>query len=183
MEENELEAETAETGYLSIAGLEEWSEDEVKIEDTESGEAVGSTDADYVTVQVEPDRFVMVTLEYDTCSEPCDSCFYHQCAINPCERHFTHECHVCRSEHEKLVAAATATKATKEAVRNELKWRRPEGFHYLVDKTICLFKGITHGRFNSMKNEDEDKLRQVHGPLMMSRENNAETLKQLEKSR
>ena len=34
LEENKPEAETAETDYLSIAGLEEWSEDEVKVEDT-----------------------------------------------------------------------------------------------------------------------------------------------------
>ena len=73
LEENKPEAETAETDYLSIAGLEEWSEDEVKVGDTEVGEAAGSTDADYVTVQVEPDRFAMVKPAYDTCSEPCDS--------------------------------------------------------------------------------------------------------------
>ena len=71
----------------------------------------------------------------------------------------------------------------KSQIRNLLKITRPESFHYLVDKTICLFKGITQGAFHRLDEDRKDELRQVHDPLGTSRDENASTLKQLEASR
>ena len=182
LEEAEPEAETAETGYLSIAGLEEWSEDE-EIKAQEIEEPTGTSSSTYVNVRVEPERYVMVKSEEVSCSEPCDCCLHLKCQVDPNERHFIHECGVCSNHRRKLVEDATAAGSSKSQIRNLLKITRPESFHYLVDKTICLFKGITQGAFHSLDEDRKDELRQVHDPLGTSRDENASTLKQLEASR
>ena len=178
LEENEPEAETAETGFLSIAMLEEWTEDDVKQEPT--GE---DASGDMVTVPVEPGQFMMVKPEVVECSEPCDGCFHFKCKQSTENSHRIHECHVCAEDREKLVEAAVRKKAGKETIRAEVKWRRPESFHYLVDKTICLVKGITQGTFHNMSEEEKDKLRSIHDPLNISRDENPESLRKIEKAR
>ena len=56
-------------------------------------------------------------------------------------------------------------------------------FHYIVDKTICLTKGISAHMFNAMTEEKKDHLRGVHDPLKTSRDNNPGTLQQIEHER
>ena len=179
LEEAEPEAETAETGYLSIAMLEEWSEDEVKEEVAEERQP----ETGFINVQVEPERYVMVKAEETSCSEPCDMCFHLKCGRSTDNQHFTHECNVCEKLRRKQIAAATSKGASKKEIREDVRMRRPESFHYIVDKTICLFKGISHGVFNNYPEDKKDELRSKHDPLMVSRDGNAETVRKLESTR
>ena len=120
--------------------LEEWIEEEIV-------EELGSS-TDFVNAPVEPDRYVMVKTEDVPCPDPCDACL-HRCQRTTHDLHVSHECGVCALERERLVAKATSRNATKQAIRNDVKSRKPESFHYLVDKTICLFKDFTAGEFNN----------------------------------
>ena len=96
-----------------------------------------------VGVRVEPERFVMVKTEETSCGEPCDSCIQVQCDLPVEGKHHVHECRRCSAEKEKLEEKAKEAGASRQAVRNGTKWKRPESFHYLVDKTVCLFRGIS----------------------------------------
>ena len=118
---------------------------------------------------VEPDRYVMVKTEAMPCVEPCDRCFILQCAKDAEDVHRDHECHVCAEVHGKVLEKATSATSNKRAVREELKWRKPESFHYVVDKTICLVKGFALGAFNKLTDEAKEKLRKLHDPKEESR--------------
>lgn len=183
-EEAEPEAETAETGYLSIAGLDVWSEEEGDPAASGSRDVPGGAgdDDDYINVEVEPEKFVMVKSELTPCVEPCEHCFHYQCSKDAEESHNVRKCHACVEEHARLLAEATSASALKTQIRAELKWRKPEAFHYVVDKTICLFKGISLGAFNRSEKE-KDRLRDIHDPEKKSRNENPETLREIEKQR
>ena len=177
--EEEPQAEPLETGFLSIAMLEEWSEDDVKMEE-DAGPSSSST---FVTVRPEGDKYVMFKSEDSTCAEPCDVCFHFRCQKNSNEKHHDHECGVCGLERERLVEESSKDKPEKKSVRDHLKILKPEKFHYVLDKTICLFKGITIDHFNGLSEDEKKELRDKHDPLSLSRESNAESLKLVEHHR
>ena len=168
-----------DTGFLSIAMLEEWSEDDVKMEE----DAEPSSSSTFVTVCPEGDKYVMVKSEDSTCAEPCDVCFHFRCQKNSNEKHHDHECGVCGLERERLVEESSKDKPEKKSVRDYLKILKPEKFHYVLDKTICLFKGITIDHFNGLSEDEKKELRDKHDPLSLSRESNAESLKLVEHHR
>ena len=152
--EEEPEAETAETGFLSIAGLEEL---DVKMEDDHED----------------------VKLEHVSCAEPCDDCIYFQCSSNGATAHDRHRCNVCEENRLRATEAATKKNASKTSIRNELKWRPPESFRYILDKTICLTKGWTLGRFNGLTESRKDELRNKSDPDHQSRNSNSDNLKKI----
>ena len=174
LEEAEPEAETAETGFLSIAGLEE-ADDDIRVE-------IKSEEDEFPEGSKNPE-FEMVRTEESSCPEPCDSCFHLKCQKAPNERHRVHECNVCGSEKERLEGAAEVKSASKSSVRAALKMQRPESFHYVVDKTVCLLKGITREMFHGFSDQKKESLRSQQDPNRTSREANAETLKQVEAGR
>ena len=163
--EEEPEAETAETGFLSIAGLEEL---DTKMEDDSDGldECVGSR-ASHTTTKSED----------VPCCDPCDDCLYFQCNSHMGAAHDRHQCNVCEEDKAKATEAATKANASKTSIRKELKWRTPESFSYILDKTICLTKGWTLGRFNSLTEEKKDEVRNKFDPDCESRVANSDNLK------
>ena len=183
LEQQEPEAEAAETGFLSIAGL-----DEVKPEEP------AENDSDFVTVVVESDNevefgdfdqgsFTMVKSEKIQCSDPCGCCMTNQCTLADEVVHYEHRCNDCDEARQRASKEASKEDASKTAIRNDTKWRLPESFHFIVDKTICLTKGISAHVFNSKTEDEKDKLRNIHDPLSTSRDNNPGTLKQIEHQR
>lgn len=181
--EEEPEAETAETGFLSIAALDK-VENEPKEEEFEEV----AVEEEFVQVAVddtddEEPKYTMVKPEEVECTEPCDACLWCRCGRTTGVRHHYHECNTCQAEHERAIGAATKRGASKTAIREEVKWRIPEAFHYVVDKTICLAKGISLGSFHNMKDDAKEKLRRAFDPGRKSRDENPETLRKIEAKR
>ncbi len=151
LENNEPEAEAAETGFLSIAGLENV---EVKEEEKDL-----------------------------PCVEPCDDCFHHRCAKGSAEAHSVHQCNLCSEEHAKLEKESMDKNTSKTKIRNELKWKKPEFFNYVVDKTICLVKGMSSESFDDLSESKKEELRSVHDPSKTSRDSNRDILQKIESAR
>ena len=179
-QQQEPEAEAAETGFLSIAGL-----DEVRSEEPGSSK-------DVVTVAVESNAefedfekgdFTMVKTEALPCGDPCGCCMTNQCNLTDEVTHYEHRCNACDEARQKALEEASKEGASKTAIRNDTKWRLPEAFHYIVDKTICLSKGISFHVFNAMSEEKKNQLRGIFDPLNTSRDNNPGTLQQIEHER
>lgn len=181
LEQAEPEAESAETGYLSIAMLEQWSDDDgdVKMELVDDDENPGMVKVD---VKEEP-KHIMVKMEDHQCSNPCDTCIHLQCRFPEGLKHHFHECNVCASDRERIEEKADAEGASKQALREDTRWRRPESFHYIVDKTICLVKGLATKVFNDLNDEEKNKLRDLHDPERKSRDGNEKMLKEVESAR
>eukprot|EP00438_Fugacium_kawagutii_P000480 Skav216940 [mRNA] locus=scaffold3396:50058:57739:+ [translate_table: standard] len=164
--EPEAENETAETGFLSIAMLEAVEGSEPEFEDFMDG-----------------GKFTMVRPKEERCSDPCDACLLNPCGLDGSTRHRQHLCPDCEREQGRAVKASTKKGASKTAIREELKWRAPEAFHYVVDKTICLTKGWTLGSFSQLAAVKMEELRNKFDPGRLSRDKNAETLRELESKR
>ena len=125
-QQQEPEAEAVETGFLSIAGL-----DEVKTEEPGSS-------TDFVTVTVDEndvefedfDRgdFTMVKTEAMPCGDPCGCCMTNRCNMTDEVTHYEHRCNVCDEARQKALEEASKVGASKTAIRNDTKWRLPEFF-------------------------------------------------------
>ena len=157
--EEEPEAETAETGFLSIAGLEE---SDIKMENDPDGSDEG-----------------VCPTEDTPCADPCDSCLYFQCNSHAGAAHDVHQCNVCEEDKFKATEAATKANASKASIRKDLKWRSPESFRYILDKTICLTRGWTLGMFNGLSEERKDEVRDKFDPDRESRASNSDNLKKI----
>ena len=84
LEQNaEPEAEMAETGYLSLSGLER-----VDVMEPEN-----ELRNDMVEVPIEEDKYVQVVADYSgRCVEPCEICLHFGCDKTEAVRHFHHVC-------------------------------------------------------------------------------------------
>ena len=118
-QQQEPEAEAVETGFLSIAGL-----DEVKTEEPGSS-------TDFVTVTVDEndvefedfDRgdFTMVKTEAMPCGDPCGCCMTNRCNMTDEVTHYEHRCNVCDEAGQKALEEASKVGASKTAIRNDTK--------------------------------------------------------------
>ena len=70
-----------------------------------------------------------------------------------------------------------------KSIRAALKMTKPDDFEYIVDKTICLTKGISLKTFQAYKDDVKEKLRKKVDPDESLRKMNKETLQQVEKHR
>lgn len=120
-----------------------------------------------------------VKSEHVPCTEPCDDCLYFQCNSHGAASHDRRQCNVCEEDKAKATETATKKNASKTSIRNELKWRPPESFRYILDKTICLTKGWTLGKFSGLTEARKDELRNKSDPDHQSRVANSDNLKKI----
>ena len=60
---------------------------------------------------------------------------------------------------------------------------KPEEFPSILDKTICVMKGVSREKFEAMSNFTKDKMRDKLDPDKAIRGRNEEMLKEIEKRR
>ena len=150
----EPEAEAVETGFLSIAGLEH-------------------EDNDFVEVIVDNEDYVEVPIVYDErCQDPCSICFCHQCHKKETHRESRHICNICENELEEIEKLPL----TKQSARKELKMIPVCEFEMVVDKTLCLFRGMAKKAFDKLSIAEKEKLRQVMDPTNAFRSINDEVM-------
>lgn len=150
----------------SIAGLEVEESKETKEE-----------------VKAEPSEFVMVTADDDCVQvkvpfkEPrqTDCC---SCCQTDLDVDHEHVCNLCDVGIEEL-----RSKTSLKAVRDVLKFEKPERFEFVLDKTICLWKGITKEKFDTFNSYVKEQLRKQLDPERRIREDNDAILKQIAKER
>lgn len=99
------------------------------------------------------------------------------------KKHIYHQCDLCAKEHAKLAEESKDRNASKTKIRNELKWKKPEFFNYVVDKTICLVKGMSSESFDDLSEGKKEELRSVHDPSRTSRDSNRDILQKIESAR
>ena len=170
----EPQAEPVEMGFLNLSGLErteDWSSEEDRTS-SELGEG-------YVKVEVaeedlrrdwQAERLIRCEEEH-YCYEPCMSCYGAWCDHRGGGKHTRHSCWPCAG-----VRAQSESEGSKQAIREGLKLIPPEEFRYIVDKTICLVKGLDKQLLYSTEEELVEKWRAMQDPLGISRSNNVATL-------
>ena len=70
-----------------------------------------------------------------------------------------------------------------KSIRAAIKMTKPDDFEYIVEKTICLMRGISLKTFQAYKDDVKEKLRKKVDPDESLRKMNKETLQQVEKHR
>ena len=162
----------AETGFLSIAGLEE---SEVKQE--------VKTEEEFITVEIDPGEYVEIPCDpFAPCKQPCDMCIFHGCkkllGHEELEKDM-HVCNVCMEDFEKAKEEGNKP----QAVREVLKMTPPEEFSQVIDKTICLMKGMTKEAFKKLSFKEQEQLRAVLDPKGKHRSINDDIIDECEKRR
>ena len=112
------------------------------------------------------------------CYEPCMSCYANWCDHRGGEAHSRHACWSCAD-----LRAQSEGDADKQAIRDAVKAIPPEEFRYVVDKTICLVKGLDKQLFDGTKEEVQEEWRKRQDPLGLARANNGATLEMIDNRR
>lgn len=197
---DEPESEAAETGHITIAGLEIDENDKVKQEEEYEEivvEEEGEVEAEFESFKTEPefvqvkteDDCIMVKIEEDEgCCEPCDLCFYLPCGLRGSGEHSSHVCNRCSLDFEEALKESSKetkvpTKEMIQAVRTVVKMTHPEEFEFILDKTICLMNGWSKEFFDKKEQKFKEKLRDKLDPDKVFRDANDETLKEIEGKR
>ena len=129
-------------------------------------------------VEIEIDPEIKQELEdADRCMNPCDYCFCQNCGLDE-GGHVEHICNLCGMDWERFLENEDL-----KSIRAALKMTKPDDFEYIVDKTICLMRGISLKTFQAYKDDVKEKLRKKVDPDESLRKMNKETLQQVEKRR
>ncbi|CAK9049785.1 Retrovirus-related Pol polyprotein from transposon TNT 1-94 [Includes: Protease [Durusdinium trenchii] len=139
---------------------------------------VSCLDLSGLEVEIEIDPEIKQEMEdADRCMQPCDYCFCQNCGLDE-GGHVEHICNLCDMDWERFLENEDL-----KSIRAALKMTKPDDFEYIVDKTICLMKGISLKTFQAYKDDVKEKLRKKVDPDESLRKMNKETLQQVEKHR
>ena len=197
----EPQAEPAEMGFLNLSGLERADEMSSETDASAPGfaprELRGEWDfsSDPSSPETE-EGYGKVTVDYEGlknewleakrstkrvecepeyyCYEPCMSCYAAWCDHRGGGKHTRHPCWDCG-----LVRAQSEEEGPKQLIRDGLKLIPPEEFRYIIDKTICLVKGLDRQLLYSTDEAVLNRWRTEQDPLGISRGSNAATLESL----
>ncbi|CAK8995863.1 Retrovirus-related Pol polyprotein from transposon TNT 1-94 [Durusdinium trenchii] len=129
-------------------------------------------------VEIEIDPEIKQELEdADRCMNPCDYCFCQNCGLDE-GGHVEHICNLCGMDWERFLENEDL-----KSIRAAIKMTKPDDFEYIVEKTICLMRGISLKTFQAYKDDVKEKLRKKVDPDESLRKMNKETLQQVEKHR
>ena len=138
----------------------------------------GCLDLSGLEVEIEIDPEIKQEMEdADRCMQPCDYCFCQNCGLDE-GGHVEHICNLCDMDWERFLEDEDL-----KSIRAALKITKPDDFEYIVDKTICLMKGISLKTFQAYKDDVKERLRKKVDPDESLRKMNKETLQQVEKHR
>ncbi|CAK9017768.1 Retrovirus-related Pol polyprotein from transposon TNT 1-94 [Durusdinium trenchii] len=138
----------------------------------------GCLDLSGLEVEIEIDPEIKQEMEdADRCMQPCDYCFCQNCGLDE-GGHVEHICNLCDMDWERFLEDEDL-----KSIRAALKITKPDDFEYIVDKTICLMKGISLKTFQAYKDDVKERLRKKVDPDESLRKMNKETLQQVEKRR
>ena len=180
-EHAEPEAEVAETGYLNLSALENEPErtpresGQMHLED----ENIGDRHEQSIFAEYDREQYRKVRVaEFMDCVEPCSVCYTNQCGDNYLLDHDFHACQECID-----VTNECAESADKNELRRSVRTRRPEDFKYLVDRTVCMVKGINIYTYQRLSTFTRNRLRSKFDPKEKLRRRHAKTMRELQKRR
>ena len=171
-EQHEPEAEGSgplDTGYLSIAGLEEEGPDREESSESPLRPCNLRHPRDKwkesLNMPADPASSPSSQVCMEDCPEPCEHCCIHPCAVNSPPEH-DHICHRCREDRRM-----------SKDVRALIDWHQEHEFEYVIDRTVCLRLQMTPEKFYREKDaEFREKQRDFVDPTKLLRLHNSQVI-------